>query len=545
MTVSDQNGRRPGLTATGARASTVQLTRSPAPNVTERTTLAAHRTSAGRFRYRPPWSLIVGPAVTLAMMLWGVTAPAYWGDEADTVSAVSRSLPQLLRMLQHVDAVHGLYYLSLWPVARVLGTGEFATRLPSALAMAAAALGIAAIARRLVSARVALYAGLLFALFPMVSAQGHDARPYGMVTAAAVLASYVMIRAVDDPRRRWFAAYGVSLMLLGYLELFGLLLILAHGVTVAGLRRSGRPPAPGPVARRWLVTVLAAVIATVPLVAYGWQQRAQIAWIARPGWHDALSAVTSLAAGSTTLAVVVWLLAVLGGMLGGTPALPLRAGLAQVAGRGPGPPGTGRALTWLAVPWLAVPPAMLLAASQIKPVYNFRYLVFCLPAMALLAGAGLAVLARGEHSVSPGASPRTRRPGAPRWPKGPRDSVTGTLATNPRGHSACPGANPRSPSVGAEVGRAGRRPRPDRGARGADAAQHPGSRHRYADRLAVPGHPRAAGRRRHLPGGWRPALVPRLPGRPGAAAGYLDGRVGPGVGPAVRDTGHGAGADPA
>ena len=103
------------------------------------------------------------------MMLWGLTASAYWGDEADTVSAVSRSLPQLLRMLRHVDAVHGLYYLTLWPVTRVLGTGEFATRLPSALAMAAAALGLAAIARRLASIRAALWAGLLFAAFPMIS----------------------------------------------------------------------------------------------------------------------------------------------------------------------------------------------------------------------------------------------------------------------------------------------------------------------------------------------------------------------------------------
>jgi mannosyltransferase len=354
----------------------------------------------------------VGPAVTLAVMLWGLAAPAYWGDEADTVSAVARPLPQLLRMLQHVDAVHGLYYVSMWPVARVLGTGEFATRLPSALAMAGAALGVAAIARRLVSARAAVCAGLLFALFPMVSAQGHDARPYGMVTAAAVLASYLLIRAVDDPRRRWFAAYGVSLVLLGYLELFGLLLVLAHAVTLAGLCHRGEPTAPRLVVRRWLAAVLGAVIATVPLVAYGWQQRAQIAWIAEPGWHDALSVVTSLAAGSTALAVVVWLLAVLGAMLGGTPALPLRSGLAQVAGRGSGPARTGRALTWLAAPWLAVPPALLLAASQIKPVYNFRYLVFCLPAMALLAGAGLVSLtsrfADGAWAANRQAQPHAR-----------------------------------------------------------------------------------------------------------------------------------------
>ena len=344
----------------------------------------------------------MGPAATLAMMLWGITAPAYWGDEADTVSAVSRSLPQLMQMLRHVDAVHGLYYLSLWPVVRVLGAGEFAMRLPSALAMAAAALGVAAIARRLASSRAALCAGLLFAITPMISAQGHDARPYGMVTASAVLASYLLIRAIDDPRRRWFAAYGGSLVLLGYLELFGPLLILAHGVTLACLRWRGTRRATL-VVRRWLITVAAAVTAIVPLGVYGWQQRAQIAWIARPSWHDVLSAATSLAGGSTALTVVAGLLTVLG-IFGGTPVpfgrtelawLPGQAGPAPLRGQEAGPTRTGLSLTWLALPWLALPPALLLAASEIKPVYNFRYLVFCLPAMTLLAGAGLAVLTQG------------------------------------------------------------------------------------------------------------------------------------------------------
>ena len=75
-------------------------------------------------------------------------------------------------MLGHVDAVHGLYYLLLWPVTQVAGTGEMATRLPSALAMAAAAFWVAAIARRLVSRRAARCAGLLFAVLPRPACRG-------------------------------------------------------------------------------------------------------------------------------------------------------------------------------------------------------------------------------------------------------------------------------------------------------------------------------------------------------------------------------------
>src|SRR5262249_4567431 len=48
----------------------------------------------------------------------------------------------------------------------------------------------------------------------------------------------------------------------------------------------------------------------------------------------------------------------------------------------------------LARPGLATPPVVMLVVSQAMPVYNFRYVLFCVPALALLAGLGLAALGR-------------------------------------------------------------------------------------------------------------------------------------------------------
>jgi mannosyltransferase len=326
-------------------------------------------------RRRLDWTLIASPVVTLAVMLWGVSARPYWGDEADTVSAVSRSLPQLIRLLHHIDAVHGLYYLLLWPVARIAGTGEFAMRVPSAVAMAAAAAGVTAIARRLASRQAGLCAGLLFAALPTVSIQAHDARPYAMITAVAVLASYLLVRTAQDPRPRLFIGYALSLVLVGYVQLFGLLLVPAHAVTLIGLtRRRGAAEdgqladaARAPLGRRWLMAIAVAGVAVAPVAILGWAQRAQIAWIPRPGWNDSGDLVNTLIAGSAAAAVLIGLL----GALGAT-----RCG----------------ALAWLALPWLVLPPAMLLAASVTMPVYFSRYVTYCVPAMALLAGAGLAAL---------------------------------------------------------------------------------------------------------------------------------------------------------
>lgn len=340
------------------------------------------RTGRPSWRYRPDWPLIVPPVLTLAVMLWGISAPSYWRDEAATLSAVSRSLPQLIQMLRHVDAVHGLYYLLLWPVTKVAGTRELVTRFPSALAMAAADLGIVAIAGKLSSRGAALCAGLIFAILPAVSIQGHNARPYAMVTAAAVGASYLLLRAVADPRPRRFAAYGLSLVLTGYLHLFALLLLPAHTITLMGLTREGagggRPTGARRLllARRWVAAAAMAGIAIVPIGILGWLQREQIGWLRKPGWHDVTTLVTSLALGSAASAVLIGFLAVLGAA---------RARRAE---------GSGTWLTWLAAPWLVVPPVMLLAASQINPIYNIQYVAFCLPAVALLAGAGLATLIR-------------------------------------------------------------------------------------------------------------------------------------------------------
>jgi mannosyltransferase len=39
----------------------------------------------------------------------------------------------------------------------------------------------------------------------------------------------------------------------------------------------------------------------------------------------------------------------------------------------------------LCLPWLILPPAILLVASLVTPVYTLRYVLLCIPAIALLA----------------------------------------------------------------------------------------------------------------------------------------------------------------
>jgi mannosyltransferase len=328
------------------------------------------------------------PAVTLAMMLWRIQRPSYWRDEGATLAAVQRPFGELIRMLGNVDAVHGAYYMIIWAVVRFGGTGEFTTRLPSALAMAVAAAGVAAIGRRLASPRAGLFAGLIFAVLPEISWYGQDARSYAMVTALATTASYLLVRVLGagGSRRGWLAAYGLALTGLGLVNIFGLVLIPAHGLTVALAARRSRGRRPGSrLLCGWLAAAGAAVALVSPLCWLAWQQRAPENWLKTPG-TGTLAVLPDLV-GPPALAGVVLLIIACGILLSAV------GGRARIRADWPAAlpvlPALP-ALPALCLPWLLLPPAMLLAGSLIQPVYTLRYVLFVLPALALLAGTALA-----------------------------------------------------------------------------------------------------------------------------------------------------------
>jgi mannosyltransferase len=343
------------------------------------------------FDVGPRWMMALPPAVTFVIMLWGISGASYWRDEAATMSAAQRPFGNLLQTLGNIDAVHGAYYLLIWVVVRLGGTGELVTRLPSALAMAGAAAAVAALGRRMISPRAGLAAGLVFAVLPEVSLYGQDARPYAIVVALAALASYLLVRAMADDRgarHRWLAGYAACLAVLGIVDIFGLLLIPAHAVTVAlrCLRAGQAGEADGAAARRdarslalgWLAAAVAGTLLASPVLALGFVQRGTLSWLSPPG----LGAVTGLhqLVGPVLMADAVVLVITAGIVVSAL------AGRERLRASWPG------SVLALSLPWLILPPVILLAGSLITPLYTFRYVLLCMPAVALLAGAGLASL---------------------------------------------------------------------------------------------------------------------------------------------------------
>jgi len=297
----------------------------------------------------------------------------------------------------------------VWAVVRIFGTAELVTRLPSAVAMAVTAIAVAGIGRRLISRRAGLLAGLVFAALPEVSRYGQEARSYATVSALAAVASYLLVRVLNEAgpgtgespapggadgpgrppeRRRWLIGYGAAVAVLGVVNIFGLVIIPAHGLTVLLASRRARAAGPGSggvpgarasgrgLRRGWLTAIAAAVAVASPVLVYAWQQQGAQEWL-KPPSLSMLAKLPNLI-GSPFLAGAL-LLVIIGGVA-----------TSRAAGR--------TAADWparlpaLCLPWLLMPPAILILLSFIHPVYTLRYVLYCLPAVAVLAGAGLAAL---------------------------------------------------------------------------------------------------------------------------------------------------------
>lgn len=377
----------------------------PRGRVPDRSARGFARRSANRLAR---WSVPGVPALTaLIVTCWNLGTPSFWRDEAVTIDVAQRSLSDTIRLLSHIDAVHGAYYLLMHPVAATLGIGETAMRLPSAAAAALAAAMTAVLGRRLATPGVGLAAGLLVAGAPTISRYAQEARQYTLVTALAVTATYLLVRVVETGGRRGtLPAYGLSLVLLAAGHLMALLLLAAHAVALCTVR-------PGRVlVRRWSLTVAAALLAVVPLAVVALPQRGQVDWIPRPAPHDVTDLLGFLS-GSARLTVPVVSLVVLcllprrrrrsgqaePGEASGDAGMEDAAASDAAASDDAAPDATApdaaaRAvgLHGLALAWALLPPALLLGISLIKPLYLPRYVLYSLPAVALLAAAGLARL---------------------------------------------------------------------------------------------------------------------------------------------------------
>lgn len=357
---------------------------------------------------------ILGPAVVMLVFgLWGIARDSSMGnDEVATRWAALLSLRELAHLLNHVDAVHGLYYavMHAWVI---FGSSPTTLRIPSVIAMVVAVALVAVLARRLTgSSWAALFAGLIMALTPTISFYAQTARSYAMVLASVVATTLVLVRALEAEAagsdfsrvRRWWIGYAALVALSSYLNEMALLVLAAHAITVL-LARPGRR-----VLVHWFTAGAVGAIVVIPLLGLSVKEHAAIGWIPPPGLPALKTLFHDYFGATTIVALLVLICAVVA-------VLPARSsGQEQPAGAA-GPGGTGAAMPWwrggvslpsVAAPLLVIPAFLLLAESRVlHPLYVDRYVLYGEAGAALLAGAG-------AYRVGQWAAARLARPGVSR-----------------------------------------------------------------------------------------------------------------------------------
>lgn len=307
--------------------------------------------------------------MTVAVFAIGVSAagaarPSLWFDEAATISAATRTVPELWQLLGNIDAVHGLYYLLMHAWFAVFPATEFWSRLPSCLAVGVAAAGVVVLGRQLSSRTVAVSAGVVFAILPRVTWAGIEARSYALSTACAVWLTVLLVAGARRHQKWSWPAYSIALIVTVLVNPFVVLIVLPHAIMVSSLVRQRSTLA-------WWFGWCAIALATLtPFIAFTHTQVAQVRWISPPGVHTVLEIIAvQYFDQSAAFAVCA------GAIIVGAVALQ-RVSTVD---------GDTRRLALMSVAWIVLPTALLVAYSMLaQPIYYPRYLCFTSPAAALL-----------------------------------------------------------------------------------------------------------------------------------------------------------------
>lgn len=248
----------PSLKATGVD----QVDLSTTPRLLAR--VQRERVRAGRF---DPTIVAVFAAVVCAA---GAARPSLWFDEAATISASTRSLPELWRLIHNIDAVHSLYYLAMHGWFAIFPRTEFWSRLSSCLAVGIAAAGVVVVGKQFSTRTVAVCAGIVFAILPRVTWAGMEARSYALTAAAAVWLTVLVVAAARRNTAALWPLYGLALVGSTLVNVFVVLMVLVHAVVVAVVATKR------PTVVWWAVTSAVAVLVVAPFLALCRTQIAQV-----------------------------------------------------------------------------------------------------------------------------------------------------------------------------------------------------------------------------------------------------------------------------
>ena len=226
-------------------------------------TLPASGTAVRTRRLPGWWPLAALTLLAAALRLSTLGLQSFWFDEAFTpVHVLHPSLFKTLHSITQTENSPPLWYILEWADYRLLGTSEWALRLPSALAGIALVPVAWGIGKELAGRAAAIATAAIIAVNPVFVWYSQEARVYGLYALASGVAILCFLRLLSRPGDRGrlitFAVAGALALLTHYFTAF-----LLAGMAVWLLWR--------PETRRRCMPALVAIgvvgLALIPLVS--------------------------------------------------------------------------------------------------------------------------------------------------------------------------------------------------------------------------------------------------------------------------------------
>jgi mannosyltransferase len=299
----------------------------------------------------------------------------FWFDECFSVEVARLEWSGFARLMWRREANMSLYYLLLRGWLH-FGSSPFLIRSLSVIISLATLPAIFWLACKLFDRRVGLLAVALISFNAYHIRYAQEARSYSLFVLLATLSSGFFVAALREPSRRNRFRYVLASVLAVYAHLYALLLLAVQWLSVSRGKESTRPH---PLRRAWIWIALA----SSPLIIFAAKTGAgPIRWIQRPSIHDVLNFAEQIAGNDGLPLLFLYAAACL---LAALPQGKLPGLLRADARSG------GWTIRFLLM-WLFLPVALMLLLSLARPLFLGRYFIFCLPALVILAAAGLARL---------------------------------------------------------------------------------------------------------------------------------------------------------